>query len=180
MLQSPPTSVSAAAAAVSSQPAAVLPPGHPHPHLGHPDAAAASAIAAHQAAALHAAIAAQQQQQQQHEPFGNSPSPNPHQTQLHVAGGTGGGGFPPPHHPQGGPPPPQGAPMGFAPPHPHHPGGAPMEPPRPRFMFKMPRVVANQKEKFETDDLMKRHSREAEVSTEKSEFIRPPPIVFAL
>ena len=30
-------------------------------------------------------------------------------------------------------------------------------------MFKMPRVVANQKEKFETDDLMKRHAREGEV-----------------
>ena len=38
-----------------------------------------------------------------------------------------------------------------------------MEPPRPRFLFKMPRVVPNQKEKFETEDLMKRHSREGEV-----------------
>ena len=28
----------------------------------------------------------------------------------------------------------------------------------------MPRVVPNQKEKFETEDLMKRHSREGEVS----------------
>jgi hypothetical protein len=40
-----------------------------------------------------------------------------------------------------------------------------MEPPKPRFMFKMPRVVPNQKEKYESDDLMKRHSREGEVST---------------
>ena len=39
------------------------------------------------------------------------------------------------------------------------------EPPqRPRFLFKMPRVVPNQKEKFESDEFMKRHSREAEVS----------------
>jgi hypothetical protein len=30
-------------------------------------------------------------------------------------------------------------------------------------MFKMPKVVANQKEKYETDDLMKRISREGEV-----------------
>ena len=58
------------------------------------------------------------------------------------------------------------------PPHPHfpHPGQHPhfphplgLEPPRPRFFFKMPRVVPNQKEKFETDDLLKRHSREGEV-----------------
>ena len=40
-------------------------------------------------------------------------------------------------------------------------------PPKPRLLFKMPRVVANQKEKFETDDLMKRHSREGEVSHSK-------------
>ena len=73
-------------------------------------------------------------------------------------------GGPPPHHP--------------IPPHPFHPGsglphGPPqhphfhphlgLEPPRPRFLFKMPRVVPNQKEKYETDDLMKRHSREGEV-----------------
>ena len=36
-------------------------------------------------------------------------------------------------------------------------------PQKPRFLFKMPRVVPNQKEKFETDEFMKRHSREAEV-----------------
>ena len=42
--------------------------------------------------------------------------------------------------------------------------GLEQHPPKPRLMFKMPRVVANQKEKFETDDLMKRHSREGEVS----------------
>ena len=49
----------------------------------------------------------------------------------------------------------------------HHAGpaaGLESHPPKPRLMFKMPRVVANQKEKFETDDLMKRHSREGEVS----------------
>ena len=46
--------------------------------------------------------------------------------------------------------------------HPHHPHLA-LEPPKPRFLFKMPRVVPNQKEKYETDDLMKRHSREGEV-----------------
>ncbi len=34
---------------------------------------------------------------------------------------------------------------------------------RPRVLFRMPRVVPNQKEKFETDDLMKRHAREGEV-----------------
>ena len=42
-------------------------------------------------------------------------------------------------------------------------------PPKPRLLFKMPRVVANQKEKFETDDLMKRHSREGEVSQSVSQ-----------
>lgn len=50
---------------------------------------------------------------------------------------------------------------------PHHPHFHPhlgMEPPRPRFLFKMPRVVPNQKEKYESEDLMKRHSREGEVS----------------
>ena len=85
------------------------------------------------------------------------------------------------------PPPPNGMvgpPGGHGPPgphphhphlqHPFHPGGLPgaqhfhhplgLEPPRPRFLFKMPRVVPNQKEKFETDDLMKRHCREGEVN----------------
>ena len=37
-------------------------------------------------------------------------------------------------------------------------------PPKPRFLFKMPRVVPNQKEKFESDEFLKRHSREGEVS----------------
>ncbi|XP_040564423.1 protein big brother isoform X1 [Lepeophtheirus salmonis] len=37
------------------------------------------------------------------------------------------------------------------------------EPPKPRFLFKMPRVVPNQKEKFESDDTMKKNSRESEV-----------------
>ena len=41
---------------------------------------------------------------------------------------------------------------------------AEVPPTKPRFLFKMPRVVPNQKEKFETDEFMKRHSREAEVS----------------
>ena len=49
------------------------------------------------------------------------------------------------------------------PPHPHFHPHLGMEPPRPRFLFKMPRVVPNQKEKYESDDLMKRHSREGEV-----------------
>lgn len=40
----------------------------------------------------------------------------------------------------------------------------PEVPQKPRFLFKMPRVVPNQKEKFETDEFMKRHSREGEVS----------------
>jgi len=39
----------------------------------------------------------------------------------------------------------------------------PEVPQKPRFLFKMPRVVPNQKEKFETDEFMKRHSREGEV-----------------
>ena len=37
-------------------------------------------------------------------------------------------------------------------------------PPKPRFLFKMPRVVPNQREKFESDEFLKRHSREGEVS----------------
>lgn len=36
-------------------------------------------------------------------------------------------------------------------------------PPKPRFLFKMPRVVPNQREKFESDEFLKRHSREGEV-----------------
>ena len=38
------------------------------------------------------------------------------------------------------------------------------EPPKPRYIFKMPRVVPNQKEKFESDDLFKRLHRDGEVS----------------
>jgi Core binding factor beta subunit len=37
------------------------------------------------------------------------------------------------------------------------------EPPRPRYIFKMPRVVPNQKDKFENDDLFKRLYRDGEV-----------------
>lgn len=70
---------------------------------------------------------------------------------------------PPGAHPHHGPIPPHP----FHPPPPQHPHfhhpHLGLEPPRPRFLFKMPRVVPNQKEKYETDDLMKRHSREAEV-----------------
>lgn len=76
---------------------------------------------------------------------------------------------PPPGHPTPGHPPPGHHPPFLPGPHglpPHHPHFHPhlgMEPPRPRFLFKMPRVVPNQKEKYESDDLMKRHSREGEV-----------------
>lgn len=38
------------------------------------------------------------------------------------------------------------------------------EQPKPRFIFKMPRVVPDQKHKFENDDLFRRLSRESEVS----------------
>lgn len=34
---------------------------------------------------------------------------------------------------------------------------------RPRFLFKMPKVVPNQKAKFETEELFRRLSRESEV-----------------
>uniref|UniRef100_A0A1Q3FQE6 Putative transcription factor cbf beta subunit n=1 Tax=Culex tarsalis TaxID=7177 RepID=A0A1Q3FQE6_CULTA len=37
------------------------------------------------------------------------------------------------------------------------------EQPKPRFIFKMPRVVPDQKNKFETDDLFKKLSRDSEV-----------------
>jgi len=37
------------------------------------------------------------------------------------------------------------------------------EPPKPRYIFKMPRVVPDQKNKFESDDLFKRLHRESEV-----------------
>ena len=51
--------------------------------------------------------------------------------------------------------------------HHHNPQPAAQQPeaaPKPRFLFKMPRVVPNQKEKFESDEFLKRHSREGEVS----------------
>lgn len=38
------------------------------------------------------------------------------------------------------------------------------EQPRPRFVFKMPRVVPDQKAKFESDELFRRLGRESEVS----------------
>lgn len=38
------------------------------------------------------------------------------------------------------------------------------QPPKPRFIFKMPRVVPDQKNKFETDELFRRLSRESDVS----------------
>lgn len=41
------------------------------------------------------------------------------------------------------------------------------EQPKPRFMFKMPRVVPEQKSKFESDELFRRLSRESEVSNER-------------
>ena len=77
-------------------------------------------------------------------------------------------GHHPPQHPGGGHP--HGM-VGGGPPH-HgdmfmaaHPQQQPPEPPpKPRFLFKMPRVVPNQKEKFESDEFLKRHSREGEVS----------------
>lgn len=39
------------------------------------------------------------------------------------------------------------------------------EQPKPRFFFKMPRVVPEQKSKFESDELFRRLSRECEVSS---------------
>lgn len=41
------------------------------------------------------------------------------------------------------------------------------EPPKPRYIFKMPRVVPDQKEKFESDDLFRKMSRDCEVSWTK-------------
>jgi len=42
------------------------------------------------------------------------------------------------------------------------------QPPKPRFVFKMPRVVPDQKNKFETDELFRRLSRESDVSTKRA------------
>lgn len=38
------------------------------------------------------------------------------------------------------------------------------EPQKPRFLFKMPRVVPEQKSKFESDELFRRLGRESEVN----------------
>ena len=74
-------------------------------------------------------------------------------------------GHPPQPHPQTSHP---GDMFSSHPPTHHHtPQPAPQQPeptPKPRFLFKMPRVVPNQKEKFESDEFLKRHSREGEVS----------------
>lgn len=45
------------------------------------------------------------------------------------------------------------------------------EQPKPRFIFKMPKVVPDQKTKFESDDLFKKLSRESEVNY-KLNFLR--------
>ena len=153
---------------------------------------AAVHAAVHAAAAAQQQQQPQHQQQQHQHQQENSPQPPQTSTPLNqsdsifshpasglshllAANGPGVGGHPPgshlPPHPHlGGPhPPPQ---HGL--PHPHlHPGqfnpaagGHPhfgMEHFRPRFLFRMPRVVPNQKEKYESDDLMKRHTREGEV-----------------
>jgi len=64
------------------------------------------------------------------------------------------GPVPPPHHGD----------MFHATTHHHNPQPQQTETaPKPRFLFKMPRVVPNQKEKFESDEFLKRHSREGEV-----------------
>lgn len=63
------------------------------------------------------------------------------------------------------------------------------EPPKHRFIFKMPRVVPDQKSKFESDELFRRLSRESEVSKTDDNRVQtesplghylatgPPPIV---
>ena len=47
----------------------------------------------------------------------------------------------------------------------YEPVGPPQHPPKPRLMFKMPRVVPDQKTKFESDELFRRLARETEVSS---------------
>ena len=44
----------------------------------------------------------------------------------------------------------------------------------PRFIFKMPRVVSDQKAKFESDELFRRLSRESEVNNKyaKNEYVK--------
>lgn len=46
------------------------------------------------------------------------------------------------------------------------------EQPKPRFFFKMPRVVPEQKSKFESDELFRRLSRECEVRNDEMIFWR--------
>lgn len=41
------------------------------------------------------------------------------------------------------------------------------EPPKPRYIFKMPKVVPDQKDKFESDDLFKKLARDSEVSVNR-------------
>lgn len=41
------------------------------------------------------------------------------------------------------------------------------EPPKPRYIFKMPRVIPDQKEKFESDDIFRKLNRDCEVSVKK-------------
>ncbi len=38
------------------------------------------------------------------------------------------------------------------------------EPPRPRYILKMPKVIPDQKDKFESDDIFKKLNRDSEVS----------------
>lgn len=58
-----------------------------------------------------------------------------------------------------------GLPLPPPPPHHHH-HHHPVHHPKtalPRYVFKMPRVVAEQKSKYDSDELFRRHSRESEV-----------------
>lgn len=51
------------------------------------------------------------------------------------------------------------------------------EQPKPRFIFKMPRVVPDQKSKFESDELFRRLSRESEVRIYSIFFTQNPSYV---
>lgn len=52
------------------------------------------------------------------------------------------------------------------------------EQPKPRFIFKMPRVVPEQKSKFESDELFRRLSRDSEVGdTQLTNFYRITPFL---
>jgi hypothetical protein len=48
------------------------------------------------------------------------------------------------------------------------------QPPKPRFVFKMPRVVPDQKGKFESDELFRRLSRESDVSMRRASAEKTP------